>query len=662
MTDGDIVVPHDIGNPAEKVYRFLIVEDSPADAGINEREVEKVLSPCRFLRCQTPEALTQALDEFNPDAIISDYTMPDFDGLSVLRITREISPFTPVIIVTGSIDEETAVKCLKGGAADYILKDHLKRLGPALIAALKRKDSRKLYYETQAALIESEEKYRALFENDPAGDFVTNGDGVITACNRAFAAALGFKTPREAKNQNIFQFCRHAKSCEDFLQILGGGKILENFGMELVRRDGRSVFARVNAYALFTPGHTIKQIVGFLIDETDQRQLEERLAQAQKLESLGTLAGGVAHDFNNILNIIMGYLSLLEKEIDKNEHTAHLAGTIQGAAERGAALVNQLLTFARKNETCFMPVRLSDVIGDVVKLASETFPRKIEIRVASGGDAPLVTADADQLHQVFLNLFVNARDALPEGGIITVEGGRVERRVLAARYPGTEGETYSFIRVTDTGTGMDEVVKARLFEPFFTTKNRDAGTGLGLSQVYGIIKQHRGHIDVDSEPGKGSAFTVYLPTRTSGEDIPGTREPETAATGGSETILLVEDEETLRDYLATVLKSKGYQVFSAADGQTALDLFGTHRVKINLILADFGLPKLDGPDLIKRIKSLEKNAVIVIMSGFADPDLKSFMAEMDVADFIQKPFSSESLFRIVRSTLDRRINRKESLT
>ncbi|MBN2352171.1 MAG: response regulator [Spirochaetales bacterium] len=639
----------------EKEYRILLVEDSPEDAEINVREAKKALSPCRFLTVETRAAFTAALKDFGPDAVITDFTMPEFDGFSVIKIVQELSPFTPVLVVTGSINEETAVRCIKAGAADYILKNNVRRIGPSLLSALQQYDSRKRHYETQAALIESEEKYRALFENDPAGDFIAAADGVILTCNRAFTAALGFQAAEEAAGLNFFRFCPNPRQREDFLQILGGGRRVEHLAMDIVRNDGSAAFARVNAYGVFDDRHDLVRIVGFIIDETERRRLEERLAQAQKLESLGTLAGGIAHDFNNILNIILGYLSLLEKAGGDEAEAARLAGTIRQAAERGVALVSRLLTFARKDEPRFDPVRLSDVVDEAVKLARETFPKTIEIRSAVADSVPLVTADPDQLHQAFLNLLVNARDAMPAGGVLSVTGGSVDRRTLASRYPDTEGEAYSFIRVEDTGVGMDETVLKRIFEPFFTTKQRDSGTGLGLAMVYGIVKKHRGFVDVESEQGRGAAFTVYLPARTdrvrpAAAPVSGAAAPE----GGGETILLVEDEETLREYLATVLRTKGYRVLEAADGEAAFDLLREHPGGVDVVLADFGLPKMDGGELFKRVHTTGKQARMVLMSGFLDPSVKPLLMKTGVTHFLQKPVKPEALLTTLREALEKK--------
>jgi two-component system cell cycle sensor histidine kinase/response regulator CckA len=779
MTDGQGPVPASKRDTMVERIRILIVEDSEADADINEREVKKVLPACLFLRVLTPESFTKALDEFIPDAIVSDYSLPDFDGLAVLRIMRELSPFTPVLIVTGSVNEETAVNCLKSGAADYILKEHIKRLGPALLAALRHKDSRRRHFETQAALIESEERfrrltenavdviyrydytprrgftyvspaatrmtgytprefyadpdlwlklihpedrsllekisadraegkfsvvlrwirkdgavvwveqktvrlrdvdgalsalegivrditerklaeealrkseeqYRSLFDNDPAGDFIAAADGRITSCNKVFASVLGFHSPAEALKYNFFQFCRQPGQCEGILRLLSAGRNVEHYEMELTRRDGSVGFMRVNAYGVFNSNKALDGIVGFLIDETDRRRLEERLAQAQKLESLGTLAGGIAHDFNNILSIILGYLSLLGEAGDDRAGLARQVNVIQTAAERGVTLVKQLLTFARKTEPRLDPVRLSETVGEVVTLVRETFPKTIAIHNDLDGSIPLVTADADQLHQAFLNLFVNARDAMPGGGTLTVAGGHVDRRSLAARYPETEGEEYAFVRIADTGTGMEESVRQRVFEPFFTTKGKNSGTGLGLALVYGIVHKHKGFIDVESQPGQGSAFTVYLPARTAGDRPALAQAPEAAPAGGTETILLIEDEANLREYMTTVLKSRGYRVVAAADGSEGFNVFCEQRSGIDLVISDFGMPKLDGGELFKRMKAIDDRVLMILMSGFFDPNVKSFMAETGITHFLQKPFTPEALLVAIRETL-----------
>jgi PAS domain S-box-containing protein len=761
-------------------YRILLVEDSPSDAALIRGETRKVMNPCRCLTVETREAFTRAVDEFNPDAILSEFTLPDFDGLSAMRIALEKSPLVPILIVTGSTDEGAAVKCLKAGAADFILKERIHRLGPALLDALRRKYNRirsarirtahteneerfrtltenvedviyryallprrgftyvspavtniigyspadhyadpdlwlkiihpadaKRYHrylaewfqnaapislrwinkdgsvvwteqrnipvrddigrlvafegiardrtarnKTEQSLLDSEERYRSLFENDPAGDFIAGADGEIISCNRAFSAMLGLRKDGEAGSLNLFQFCQNVEQHEGFLRAVGERRRVERYDLDLTRLDGKTVYAAASAHGVFDPAGGLSRIVGFLVDETERRQLEQQLVQAQKLESLGTLAGGIAHDFNNILGIILGYLTLLEETPSMREESPMLK-VIQKAAQRGVDLVKQLLTFSRKNEPHFGPVLLHEAANEVIKLLKKTFPKTILLENYTNASLPPVTADATQLHLAFLNLCLNARDAMQGGGILSIAGGKINRHSLAARHPGADARKYAFIRITDTGLGMSETIKKRIFEPFFTTKGKEAGTGLGLSLVHEIITRHRGFIDVESVPGGGTNFTVYLPARDENRlrGSPAEPVPESVV-GGNETILVVEDEETLRDYLAIVLQSRGYNVLTAADGEEGVVLFQKHQSEIKVVLSDFGLPKLDGGGLFRRIQSCALETRMILMSGSDGPGIKSLLQQAGIKFFLQKPFSSDVLLKTIRKAIE----------
>lgn len=390
-----------------------------------------------------------------------------------------------------------------------------------------------------------------------------------------------------------------------------------------------------------------------VLGEKMKRDLEAQLQQAQKLESLGTLASGIAHDFNNILGIIIGHASLLERLPHNPDTIKRNTDAITKAGQRGATLVKQMLTFARKTDIVFESLALNEVVEEVVSLLRETFPKTIDISVKLGGELPPIDADATQLHQVLLNLCVNARDAMPTGGTLTICTHHSSGKELSPSFPEAAAEAYVGFSLSDTGSGMDKATRQRIFEPFFTTKGRGKGTGLGLSLVFGIMKSHGGFIDLRSEPGKGTTFYCYFPAqrdRTPGS--PASVGTDEEIPGGAETILVVEDEESLRELVCGLLQTKGYTVLKAADGQQAVELYREHRGTIQLVLSDMGMPVLGGRELYQKLKALNPELRMIFASGYVEPGLKREFLAGGVREFIPKPYNPNELLRIVRAVLE----------
>ena len=336
-------------------------------------------------------------------------------------------------------------------------------------------------------------------------------------------------------------------------------------------------------------------------DDTERQQAEDRFREAQKLDSVGRLAAGIAHDFNNLLNIISAYASVLvERGIDPGRHAEGFEA-IQRAVRRGSALVRQLLTFARKTEVVFDAVTLNTVVEEIVEILRATFPKEIVVEADLAADLPEIKADANQLHQAVLNLCVNARDAIPDGGTITVQTEQVNGEELRGRFADAAGKTYASVKVSDNGIGMDRGTSSRMFDPFFTTKNPGAGQGLGLAVVHGIVQSHHGFIDVSSEPGQGTAVQLFFPVSPGAQDAAGSRAESPVSrsahgekprsTGGNETILLVEDEDMLREPVKSLLEGKGYRVLCARDGLEAVELYEREGKGIDLVILDVGLPR-----------------------------------------------------------------------
>lgn len=500
----------------------------------------------------------------------------------------------------------------------------------------------------------SEEKYRSFFENDLSGDFVSTPDGKLLDCNIQFARIFGYETVEEALAMDVVSLYPHPEDRQKLLDRLATEKRLDRITSELRRRDGSPVYVVENLVGFFDESGRLTQLMGYLIDETHRKSLEKQLVQAQKMESIGTLAGGIAHDFNNILGIILGHVSLIKRKYASDEYITSNAETIITTTQRGAALVRQLLTFARKGEAKPGSILIHEIMQETKKLLDETFPKIIAIDVHFEKDLPPIMADPTQMHQVFINLCVNARDAMPSGGRLTLSADLVSGRTVRDRFPAALSSEYVRICFSDTGVGMDETTRNRVFEPFFTTKERDKGTGLGLSVVFGIVDAHQGHIDVRSEPGQGTTFDVFLPVHQHFVEAREKQEQTGEAAGGHETILVVDDEEFMIRFLKMILTEKGYRVLTAPDGKTALALYQERRSDIALVLTDMGLPQMTGDVLFREIRSINPAARVIIASGFFEPHQRSELLKEGVDELVQKPFVPDVILGKVREVIDRK--------
>ena len=391
-----------------------------------------------------------------------------------------------------------------------------------------------------------------------------------------------------------------------------------------------------------------------LRDIEERHKLEEQLLHAQKMESMGTMAGGIAHDFNNILNIIQGYASLLQGYGVRNKDIAESLTVIHQSVQRGSTLVQQLLTLARKTRTDFECVNTNDLIEELIALISQTFPKTIALSTTLEPHLPPITADENQIEQALLNLCVNARDAMPEGGRLIFKTQFVDGAALRGCDATVDGQ-YVCIEVSDTGTGMDEGIRKRIFEPFFTTKDVGKGTGLGLSVVYGIVQSHGGFINVESKPGAGTCFRLYFPATPSGvshsEPIVDVNTETTATSMGAATILVVEDEQNMLNVLELILLQHGYKVLKATDGEKALEVYRYHDQTIDAVLLDIGLPKLSGRDVLLEIKNNNPDVKIIVASGYLEPELKAQVDRAGVNHFLHKPYMLDEVVKAVQRVI-----------
>ncbi len=504
--------------------------------------------------------------------------------------------------------------------------------------AIKQDVTERIKSENQ--LKELEQKYRSFFEDDVTGDYITTTSGKILMCNKAFAEMFRFPTVTDALNADSTTLYRDINPFSVLLSKLVKYKKLKNYELEMIRQDGSLAYIIGNYIGVFDKSGMLQEIKAYLIDDTRRRILENQLIQTQKMDGIGAFASKIAHDFNNILGIILGHASLIEKHNNGMKVDEKSIQAITEAALRGAEVVKQLLTFTRKNEIQTETVKINDVIADIMKFINETFPKNINTILHLEENLPPLVADKAQLYQMLFNLCVNARDAMPHGGQL-----HISTQIK------NNSKDYILIKVRDTGVGIDEKIINRIYEPFFTTKDLNKGNGLGLSVVFGIVQNHKGFIEVKSQLGAGTEFLVSLPLMNN-ETIDKNNEITTQTiVGRNETILVIEDEKSLRDLMKEFLISNGYKVITASDGVEGLKIFEQNINEIKLVFSDIGLPKIDGVVLFEKMRTVHPEVKTILTSGFLASNKKSELINTGVKDFVQKPYHPEEVLKKIRKVL-----------
>ena len=638
--------------------RVLLVEDRAEDAELITRELVRAELKCETRRVDSSAAFRDALNRLAPDIVLADYTVPGFGGMDALRMLHDEARTVPLIIVTGSLDEETAAECIKAGAADYVLKTNLMRLGPAVRGALAFARSQADKAAAEAALRISERRFRALVEESWDAIALFAADGTILYGSPATTRLLGYELP-EFVGRSAFDLIHpddRAAVTDRLREVTAQARAQVSVAARVRHKNGAWRYLE-GVFTNLLDDPSVGAIVNNYRDVTERRSLEEQVLQSQKMEAIGRLAGGVAHDFNNILTAIGGYTDLLLYDIPETDPRRKDVEEIHQAAQRAAALTQQLLAFSRRQVMQPKVVDLNALVRDIEKLLRRLIGEDILFATVLHPRLGNVRADPGQLEQVIVNLAVNARDALPAGGRLTIETRNVELdESYAAEHPGVKPGRYVLLAVTDSGIGMTEETKSHIFEPFFTTKPRGKGTGLGLATVYGIVQQTGGHIWPYSEPGKGTTMRVYLPR----VDEPADRLERSDESGhedlrGTETILLVEDEAAVRAVTRELLVRNGYTVLEAADGPAALALVNGAEgpSRIDLLLTDVIMPGMSGRELAEQMIARSRGLRVLYISGYTDDAVvRHGMLEPGLA-YLEKPFSPAALLRKVRETLKR---------
>ncbi|MBS4029207.1 MAG: PAS domain S-box protein [Ignavibacteriales bacterium] len=504
-----------------------------------------------------------------------------------------------------------------------------------------------------SVLQKSEKKYRSLFEELKDAILVATPEGTFLDANPACIEMLGYSSKDELFQSKVERdIYPNSREREVFEKLLLEKGVVRDFELTVRQKDGELRNVMVTASYVNGQQGGVASYRKIFHDITERKKIEEQLRQSQKMESIATLASGIAHDFNNILGIIAGYTGILEKRKDDPEKFAHSIEAINRTIDRSTNLVKQLLTFARKSDILLAPVNVNGIVSEITKLLIETFPRSISFLTFLEKRTTTIFGDHNQLHQALLNLCVNARDAIGTTGSITIRTEIIEEKVVRARFPACMPKDYVCISVTDTGSGMSEQTRKRIFEPFFTTKEKGKGTGLGLSVVFGIVENYNGYIDVESELGKGTTFRLYFPAHNQSLASDELRLVENKErNGGTETILVVEDEELLLDLVRSELESAGYHILTASDGAEAVEVYKQHKDSIDIVISDMGLPKIEGMEAFHLMKAINPKVRFILASGYIEPILKEELLAAGAKAVLHKPYTLNVLQKTIQEVL-----------
>lgn len=753
--------------------RILHLEDNLLDAELVQAMVEAEAPTCDIHRVERRDDFLEALNHRELDLIISDHSLPSYDGISALALAREVRPSTPFIFFSGTIGEEAAIESLRNGATDYVLKQRPDRLLPAIARAVKEAKERGQRHAAEDRLRQSEARFRMFMGHSPSVAFIKDEAGHYLYFNHQMEHVFELPSDKMVGKTDYDllppdaarELCAHDKRVLDSQQPLEvievipsadgslrhflvskfplpdavGDRLLGGVAIDITQRlkdeqQLRELAAMVDkaqdaicvvdweqrilywnkaaerlyewpvesalsqrADQLFFPekaevakdilmrikdagewsgelqqksksGHKLtvqsrwtlirnergepKNILIINTDITEKRLMESQLLRAQRMENIGTLAGGIAHDLNNVLAPILMAVDLLRDE-QKSDGDRKVLETIRISAERGAGMVQQILSFARGLSGEHTALNIKHLVNDMASFARETFPKSIRIEVQTGKDIALVKGDATQLHQVLLNLCINARDAMPNGGSLRIELAntvmdQAEQLRLRAPTPGN----YVCLTVIDAGTGMPPELLTKIFEPFFTTKEAGKGTGLGLSTVNGIIKAHNGTLEVESHVNQGTTFKIYLPSTETAEKVTRSTQSLEMMTGHGELLLLVDDEAAILEINKTTLESFNYRVLTAKHGADAVTIYQKQGAEIGLVLTDMMMPVMDGFTLVKQLREIDPQVKAICITGFASHTRVSKVQALQAQGLLNKPYTIEQLLLAIRAALD----------
>ena len=643
----------------ERATRLLLVEDNPGDVRLlREMFNEPGSHNIELMFAESMSEAEKHLAERAVDVVVLDLGLPDAKGLGALRRAHAAAPRVPLVVLTGLNDEALAMRALRQGAQDYLVKGQIESRGlmRAIRYAIARKAAEEDLQESEEELhrtnqlLETTQAVARLggWELDVVHDtlFWTDETYRIHEISPAeysptVATAIGFYAPESRP------FITAA--VQDAIER-GTPYDLD---LDLITATGRRISVRATGIATMEQGRTTK-ITGVFHDVTERKRIEAQLSQSQRLEAVGQLAGGIAHDFNNLLTAIRGYSELAQRGLEEDDPRRSDIDEVIANADRAAALTRQLLAFSRNQVLQPQVLDPAAIVESIVPMLCRLLGEHVELASHQAPGLGCITVDPSQLEQVIVNLAVNARDAMPDGGKLTIELSNVEfDPAYMASHPGAVPGPYLLLAVSDTGIGMDEETRVRIFEPFFTTKESGHGTGMGLATVYGIVKQSGGFIYVYSEPGHGTTFRIYLPRVTEERPAAVTENPAVRpSSSGTETILLVEDEPAVRGFARRTLEDHGYIVLEAASGADALSIVASHAGPIALLVTDVVMPGLQGHQLAEQLAAARPEIRTLYVSGFTESSVIHHGVPDHGVAFLPKPFSAETLSRAVRRVID----------
>jgi two-component system cell cycle sensor histidine kinase/response regulator CckA len=629
--------------------RVLYIEDDIRDVELVRaalrRGAEVDLTTTASLACAE-----HALREGGCDLVLCDFHLPGFDAHDVLRLLTSLQVHAPLVLVTGALSDDEALRVIEAGAADYVLKSNLARL-PLVLKRMLREQDLEAWREASAqAYRQSHAEYKMLFQSSPQPMFVLECSTLrLLNVNLAAARLYGYE-PDELRRLRLSDLlpldaAPPAGSAPSDCATYTSEGVVQH-----CRKDGETLYVELHTSETSFGARPARLVL--VRDVTDRQRLEEDLRQAQKMEAVGQLAGGIAHDFNNLLMVISGFAELLHARTAVQSERRNVQQILDAAA-RATRLVAQLLTFSRKQVLAPRVLDLNDSVRECEKLLRRVLGEHVEFSLAPGAPLHAVRADPSQMEQVILNLGINARDAMPLGGKLAVETRNQSiDEAFCARHPGAVPGDYVRLSVSDSGCGMDAATLQHIFEPFFTTKRDHGGTGLGLATVYGIVKHSGGFIIVDSEVGRGTTFLVYFPA----VDEPAEPASDVAASSlpeqrGNETVLVVEDEDGVREAMTQFLRSGGYTVLPAACGDEALEAATHFPGAIDLMVTDVVMPRMSGRELAKRMAVVRPATRVLYISGYTGTVIPGKMQLEATEAFLEKPFTWRAFSRKIREVL-----------
>ena len=498
----------------------------------------------------------------------------------------------------------------------------------------------------------SEERYIDLFENSPDMSHIFNKAGIIISCNQTEATRLGY-SKEELVGKSILKLYPaeyHKEAQQNLNKIFNRNRKIDRLEEKFAAKNGELIDVSINtSIILDEAGQPLVRAVAR--DITEQKNFEAKIIHAQRIDSIGNLAGGIAHDFNNILTSILGSTSIMKRKMKQDDRWYRFADIIETAARRGASLTRQLLTFARKSNIQFRPIVVNDIIEETLRLFERSTDKTIILEKKLTTEVCIINGDDGQLQQAFLNLLINARDAMPDGGIITVQSRQKHLEEDTTATPEIRKGLYVAVTVTDTGIGMDKNIQQHIFEPFFTTKDIGKGTGLGLSVVYGVVNSHNGFITVQSELEHGAEFTMYFPLLAAAENFHRQVRPSKIERG-TERVLVIDDEKDVGEIISGMLESLGYQVTYVDSGLNAISLFKKKK-RFDVVILDLNMPKMSGKETFIKLKKIDPDVRVVVSTGYGDRVIDASLGKAAGDTFLQKPYQIEEISRIIRLTLSR---------